>query len=595
MKDFLKTTLAVIVGIFVASILASAVFFSCVGSLASMSSETVIPRSGVLKMDMSKITLTERSTDQTMSLLSGGSSTPVSLWNAVQAINAAAADPGVKFIYLKPDGVSAGISQLEELRTSLVNFRKSGKAIVSYVENPTTASYYLASAADKVYMLSNCGASPMILGVGSQMIFLKDLLDKLGVNVQLIRHGKYKSAGEMYVRNSPSAENLEQNVEMINSIWTSLASAIEESRGITVERFSEMIDNLELNNAQDMLANNLVDELLDKEGMRERITSLGLYNSFSEVSMIPFESYVPAKVPADIPSGKKQIAIVYASGDIQEGDANDNTNIYGDAYARLLAAIRNNPDIKAVVLRVASPGGSVLASDKIKTEIDLLREVKPVVASYGAYAASGGYWISNSCDRIFTDNTTLTGSIGCFSMIPDLSKTAKDLLHVGVTTVGSSKHSGMYSMMSPLSPAETAYMQKSIEEIYTAFVNTVALGRNLEPDFVDSIAQGRVWTGADAIKLGLADEKGTLEDAVRYAAALASDGDTDLGTWSVNEYPRPASVFEMLMAAFGNAAGNSNDVFAGTPFESVGKAFRNWSYETGEHNFARMEYEIVLK
>lgn len=592
MKGFLKTTLAVIVGVFVAGILASFMFFSCVGGLMS-SSEPVIPRSGILKMDLSQITLTERSTDQTMAILSGSPASPVSLWTAIQAINKAAADPGVKFLYIKPDGASGSIAQFEELRQAIVNFRKSGKAVVSYVENPTTASYYLASASDKVYMLSNAGASPMIVGVGSQMIFLKDLLDKLGVNVQLIRHGKYKSAGEMYIKNSPSPENLEQNTAMINSIWESLASAIEESRGISKEDFSAMVDNLMLNDGKDMLENKLVDELLTKEEMREKIAGLGMYASFDETVMIPFQDYVAAKVPADIPSGKQQIAIVYADGDIVEGGSADNSNISGDRYATLLAKLRKDKNVKAVVLRVSSPGGSVLASDKIKTEIDLLRAEKPVIASFGAYAASGGYWISASCDKVYTDNTTLTGSIGCFSMIPDLSRTAKDILHIGVTTVGSSRHSGMYSAMAPLTDAEKAYMQKSIESIYSSFVNIVAEGRDLEPEFVDSIAQGRVWTGADALGLGLADERGTLEDAVKFAALSA--GNPDVDSWSVNEYPRPASTVEVFMSMLGNNTGKNFDVLSGTPFESVGKAFGNWNFETSEHNFARMEYDIVIR
>lgn len=595
MKDFLKTTLAVIVGVIIASILSSLMFFSCVGGLMS-SSEPVIPRTGVLKMDLSQFALTERSTDQTMAMFSGNNTKPVSLWKAVQAINAAAADPGVKFIYLKPDGASGSLAQFEELRASLAEFRKSGKAVISYIENPTTASYYLASVSDKVYMLSNMGATPMIIGVGSQMVFLKDLLDRLGVNVQLIRHGKYKSAGEMYVRNSPSAENLEQYNGMIASVWNTIASAVEESRGISVASFSEMIENLELNDARDMLDNGLVDELVTKEEMRKKISSLGLYDKYSDVAMIPFADYADAKVPVDLPSGKQQIAVVYASGDITDGDGTDASNVYGDTFATVLAGLRENDNVKAVVLRVASPGGSVVASDKIRTEINLLREKKPVVASYGAYAASGGYWISASCDRIFTDNTTLTGSIGCFSMIPDLSRTAKDVLHVGVATVGSSSHSDMYSMMAPLDSRETAYMQKSIETIYSGFVGLVAEGRDLDPEFVDSIAQGRVWTGADAIRLGLADENGTLEDAVKYAALLASDGlSGDLSGWNISEYPRPASAFESIMSMLGSNNGGGNDVFAGTPFESVGKAFGGWTFEKGEHNFARMEYDVVIR
>ncbi len=594
MKEFLKTTLAVICGMFIMGIIGVFIMLSFVGSLAeSADSKPVLPREGVLKMDFSKLEIVEQANADVdiRSMLNSSNVAKVGIWDAVQSINTAAMDPSVKYIYLKPDDISADLAQIEELRSALSNFRLSGKPVISYIEMPTTGSYYLASVSDKVYMSSNAGATPMIVGVGSQMIFLKDLLDKLGVNVQLIRHGKYKSAGEMYIRNSPSPENLEQNQEMVNSIWNSIASEVARSREITVEDFSAMIDNLELNDGEDMLRNKLVDELTDREGLKNKLATFAVAEKFEDVKMISFADYAAVK-STGIVSSKNQIAVVYAEGNIVEGEGNDNSNVYGDAFASTLAKLRNDQNVKAVVLRVASPGGSVLASDKIKTEVDLLRAEKPVIASYGAYAASGGYWISASCDKIFTDNTTLTGSIGCFSMVPDLSGTLKDLLHVGVTEVGSSKHSGMYSMMDSLDEQETEYMQKSIETIYGQFVSIVADGRNLEEEYVDSIAQGRVWTGAEALSRGLVDSIGTLEDAVRYAASAA--GNADMSAWSVVGYPKPLSRMEAILAAM-NQKTSGNDVLAKTPFKAVGEAFKNWTWESSEHNFARMPYEIVIR
>ena len=594
MKEFVKTTLAVMCGVFIMGIVGMMIMISFIGALAASSSDPkpVLPRSGVLKMDMSKFSIVENASgDMDLSSVVGGSYLPsVSIWKAVQAVNAAAADPSVKFIYLKTDGLSADLAQVEELRKALSDFRLSGKAIISYVESPSTASYYLASVADKVYMLSNAGASPMIVGIGSQMFFLKDLLDKLGVNVQLIRHGKYKSAGEMFIKNSPSPENLEQNQVMINSMWNAVAAEVAKSRDITPEAFSAMIDNLELNDGSDMLRNSLVDELLDKEGLKNKIATLSVVDKFSDVKMIPFADYAAVKGNGNT-SSKNKIAVVYAAGDIVDGYGS--ANVAGDTFASLIASLRDDSSVKAVVLRVASPGGSVLGSDKIKSEIDALRNQKPVIASYGSYAASGGYWISASCDKIFTDNTTLTGSIGCFSMIPDLSKTAKDVLHVGVTTVGSSKHSGMYSLMNPLDEQELAYMQKSIETIYDQFVTTVSQGRDLTPEFVDSIAQGRVWTGSDALEIGLVDQIGTLQDAVAYAATVA--GDADLANWNVSAYPKPKTMVEQILSSVGQQVSPDNDVLAKTPFKSVGKAFRNWTWESSEHVYARMPYEIVIR
>lgn len=592
MKEFVKTTLAVMCGVFIMGIVGMVIMISFIGALAaSGGSKPVLPRSGVLQMDMSQFMLSEQAgADLDIQSMMGGSSLPkVGIWNAVQAINAAAADAGVKYIFIKPDGLTADLAQLEEVRKALANFRLSGKPVISYIESPSTASYYIASVADKVYMSSNAGASPMITGIGSQMFFLKDLLDKLGVNVQLIRHGKYKSAGEMFIKNSPSPENLEQNQVMINSIWNAVAEEVAKSRNITAEAFSTMIDDLELNDATDMVRHYLVDEIMDKEGLKNKLAALAVVDDFSDVKMIPFADYASVKGSGNLTS-KKKIAVVYASGDIVDGYGS--ANVAGDRFASVLAKIRKDESVKAVVLRVASPGGSVLGSDKIKSEIDLLRAEKPVIASYGSYAASGGYWISASCDRIFSDNTTLTGSIGCFSMIPDVSKTAKDLLHVGVTLVGSSRHSGMYSLMKPLDEQEMAYMQKSIETIYSLFVTTVSEGRDLSPEFVDSIAQGRVWTGSDALGIGLVDAIGTLEDAVGYAALTA--GDQDLAAWTVESYPKPLSFMESIMESFGSGM-KQDEVFAGTPFKAIEKAFKGWDWESSEHTFARMPYEIVLE
>ena len=592
MKDFFKMTLAVICGILLAGFLFLFLTFGLVGSLSSSGTKPVLPKSGVLTMDMSKFVLSEQTQEtDPMSAIQGNATKTVGLLDAVQAIDAAAADPSVKFIFLKPDGVTAGMTQLEELRKSFESFRQSGKAIVSYIENPSTASYYLASASDKILMTSNVGAGSQITGVGTQMIFLKDLLDKLGVNIQLIRHGKYKSAGEMYIKNAPSPENLEQTQVMISSIWDTFCGEIAQSRAIAPEKFSALIDDLALNFPEDFLANGLVDELVTKEELKEKLTVLFGAEKYDEVKSVALPDYIAAKVLPNF-KAKKKIAIIYAEGNIVEGS--QKSQIAGDRYASIISKVRADSTIKAVVLRVASPGGSVLASDKIKTEIDLLRKVKPVIASYGDYAASGGYWISNSCDKIFTGKTTLTGSIGVFGMIPDLSKTAKDLLHINITTVGSNKHSTMPSLTRPMDESETAYMQASIEHIYDAFVNTVAEGRDLTPAFVDSIAQGRVWTGADALEIGLVDEIGTLKDALHYAAICAGTPDGNLDEWRIENYPKPKTTLETLMETLGQTSEEAAlDQFPG--MKGIRDSFRNWDFRTSDKVYARMPFEYVIQ
>ena len=575
MKDFVKMTLAVVCGLFIMGIIGFFLFFSMIGAVASLgSSAPVMPRDGVLLMDMSKVALAEQTTEaDPMQVIQGNATQTIGLWDAVKAIKSAESDPAIKYIFLKSDGLMAGLAQTEELRQALAEFRKSGKAVISYIENPTTGSYYLASVADKVYMGNYKGGNNMMTGVGTQLIFLKDLLDKLGVNVQLIRHGKYKSAGEMFVKNKASDENLEQNTEMVQSIWKNLAEKICESREITMEQLDKTIDNLELNTPEDFLSHSLVDELLTKEELKSQLTNLAVQESFGNVNFISLPDYITVLSTVK-PSSKDKIAIIFAEGEIVDGY--EKQQVAGDRFASIIANVRADSTVKAVVLRVASPGGSVLASEKIKTEIDLLRKDKPVIASYGDYAASGGYWISNSCDKIFSDPSTLTGSIGVFSMIPEFGTTTKKLFHVNVTTVGSHKHSDMYSLMRPFDARENAYMQESVDNIYEAFIQNVSEGRDMPAEKVDEIAQGRVWTGSDAIKIGLVDEIGTLYDAVRYAAASAGNPETE--SWNIDTYPSPQTTLEMVMEMFSTTT--EDVVLAGTPFESIGKVYKDWSPAT---------------
>lgn len=556
MKDFLKYTAAVICGFLIVTVLMFILGFGFLGALvASGSSTPAIPKSGVLAIDMSKFTIGEQGRDgNALAMLGGDVSSTIGIWDAVQAVNTAAADPAVKYIYLRTDGSMSGLSALEEFRAALAGFReRSGKAVVSYIESPSSGSYYLASVADKVYMTAHEGATTMMTGVSSQMVFLGDLLDRLGVNVQLIRHGKYKSAGEMYTRASASPENREQYQRMVDSIWETLSADIASSRGISVERLNEAIDGLELNNPQDFVDCGLVDELMTAEELRDQLAVLAVEEDFEDVSMISFPDYVAARKP--VSKASKKIAVVYAEGDIVDGAGK--SDVAGDRFARMIAEVRADSTVKAVVLRVNSPGGSVLASEKIKAELDLLKQTKPLVASYGDYAASGGYWISTNCDKIYSDATTLTGSIGVFGLVPDFSKTANDLLHVNIETVSSNSHGDMYSGMRPFDQAEYDYMLESIESIYDRFTTIVSDARSLPKETVDAVGQGRVWTGSDAAVIQLVDEIGSLEDAVAYAATVA--GDPMLANWNIASYPRPMSQMEELLSMFGTEVSSGAD------------------------------------
>ena len=462
MKEYIKMTLATITGLFLFGFVAMFLFIGMIGAIAAVGETApVMPKEAVLSIDFTEMTLAEQTSeaDPLAMLQGGGDITPVGIYSAINAINAAAQDPAIRYIYMKPDAASGGLAQIEEFRTALKNFRDSGKAIVSYIENPSNAGYYLASVSDKVYMTKYDGGMNMFNGLSSQLIFLKDALDRLGVNVQLIRHGKYKSAGEMYIRSSSSKENMEQNEAMIGSMWESWSTEIAQSREISTEELNAMLNDLKLNFPSDFLDNGLVDELLSREELQQKLADLYVTDSYKNVKSISLADYAVIK---DVPNLKatNKIAVIYAEGNIVDGSSTD--GVAGDRFAKIIADVRADKDVKAVVLRVNSPGGSVMASEKIKAELELLRESVPVIASYGDYAASGGYWISANCDRIFANATTLTGSIGVFSMIPDLGGTIKNKLHVTVTPVKSNEHADMLGMMRALTPQEEAYMQASV-------------------------------------------------------------------------------------------------------------------------------------
>ena len=574
MKQFFKTLLAVICGILIANILVFMIIAGIVGSVSESTtgkSSTVLPRTGVLAIDLSEVTITEQEMPaDPVAMVQGQNQVTLGILKAVQAIKTAAADPGVKFIYLKSDASSTGISATGELRKALEEFRLSGKPVIAWTENPGTGSFYLNSVADKIYMSEYQGANGGLVGLCSQSFYLKDLLDKAGLNMQLIRHGKYKSAGEMYVRNSPSEENKEQYNRMVDSMWETIGKTIAEGRGIPFEKLNSLVENIELCLPEDYLAAGLVDGVFSRDSLKQRLAALAVESDFADVKFIPFADYANAKVFTNF-RAKDKIAVLYTDGEIVDGK--QLTGVAGDRFAKEIDKIRADKGIKALVLRVNSPGGSVLASEKIKHELDLL-EI-PVIASYGELAASGGYWISNGCDKIFSDATTLTGSIGVFGLIPEASKTLKDVAHVGVFSAKSHKHADMMRLTRPFDQTEYNYMLRSIEAIYDKFTTIVAEGRGLEKTRVDEIGQGRVWTGSDALGIGLVDEIGTLQDAIAYAASAIGAEDV-----CVLEYPKPLTPMESILAAFGQT----------TDHDYV-KAFQKLSEP---QVVARMPWQVVI-
>ena len=452
-------------------------------------------------------------------------------------------------IYINTDNVSGGIARLEELRAVLKEFHEeSGKPIVSYAENYTNAGYYIASVSDKI-MMNKFGES-QVTGLATSMNFYKDLFDKLGVQIQLIRHGKYKSAGEPYIANHISDANREMTQEMLNSEWATITEGVCASRNIPVDSLNGYIDNLELLDAESMLAHGLIDEVAYKDSLEAYLCTMTNVKKPSDLKVVSLEDYAEAVVVPDFKVPAK-IAVIYANGEIESGNSED--EITDGNFCKILRKVRADSSVKAVVFRVNSPGGSAQAAENIRREVELLKAVKPVVASYGTYAASGGYWISAGCDSIITDNTTLTGSIGVFSVVPCGEGLLNDKLHIHNAVITTNKHGAMGNVFTPLAPEETAYMQKAIEMIYEEFTSLVSEGRGMSVAMVDSLGQGRVWTGREALQNGLADKKGGIADAIDCAAGMAG-----LSRYRIAEYPEPKDAMTRIMNMLNKNSGSSD-------------------------------------
>ena len=502
-------------------------------------SAAAAPGSGFLKGKILRIdreNIAERGGSSMELSLTGGlnTSSSLSLLDVERALQKAASDEDIAMVYINYDHLSVSQAAAEEIRSLLLEVSRSGKPVVAYGASLDNASYYLVSGADRIFLHPK-GGGPLT-GMASTQFFLKDLLDTLGVQVQLIRHGKYKSAGEMYIRNDISPENRRQYEELLTNIWDSRVDEMALSRGIEVDSLEHWVNHLSLGTAHTWVEKGLVDGLKYRDEMEQYLCHLFGTKDSDEVKRIGIKDYIGKlkKGPA-----RTKVAVLYADGEIvREGGG-----VAGERLAKEIARVRADSTVKAVVFRVNSPGGEVVAADIIRREIELLGQVKPVIASYGAYAASGGYLISAGCRRIFTDHATLTGSIGVFGMVPSLGGAIRKVLKVNPVSIETDEHSAMASGMDPLTPEEEAWYQEEIEDIYDDFVAVVARGRHMTEGQVDEIAQGRVWCGVDALENGLADQRGTLMDAIHYAAKEAHLG----SSYRIVSYPEKQSFMKELM------------------------------------------------
>jgi len=523
-KTFLAGLLAVVAGM---ALLFFFGFMLLFGIAATFEKSVTVQPESILKIDLSEMLTDAPSTDPLAGLdVRTLQATPqLPLLKALRTIETAAADERIKGIYLRLNGTGGveGTAILEELREALEAFKLSGKFIVAYNETYSQGGYYLASVADRIYMQPQGGLD--WTGLASNVTFYKGLLDKLDLKMEVFRPTacKYKSAVEPFILDRMSPANREQMQQLVNSMWGTISGDVCRSRGIDPEEMRRITDNLEVTLADEALKYGFVDGLLYEDQMNDVFAELGVEPDGDTYRFITLGEYA-SQVGVDLKNlSADQVAVVYASGQIVDGEGYGR-EIYGNTLAATLADVRRNDKIKAVVLRVNSPGGSALASDIVWREMELLRAEKPVIVSMGSYAASGGYYISCPADVIVADRLTLTGSIGVFGMILDPHDALKNKLGITVDGVQSNAESDLMGKGS-LSPVQRAMILRGVDQVYTTFTNNVSEGRNLPIERVLEIAGGRVWSGVDALEIGLVDACGGLKMAIAQAVDKAGLGE----------------------------------------------------------------------
>ena len=546
MKTFLKMVLAVIAGIIITSILFFVVSLSVFSGMAAAGKKSVaVPEKTVLVLktgaaipDRSQVNPLTMFDPVTMSL----TQTP-GLNEILRNLRKAAEDEKVSGILIENGTMPSGWATADELRTALLEFRKSGKFIYSYSDYVLMQeSYFISTAADAIWI--NPSSMFDFKGLAAEVTFYKEALEKLGVEVQVIRHGKFKGAVEPYILDKLSDENRLQISEYVGSIWEHVVNVISESRGLPAEKIMSLADSLAGYDAALMTGAGLIDGTIYRDQLEDSIRAAAGIDKDKKISYVSMSKYsnVPAKHTTA--AGKGKIAVLFAEGSIVNGDGDD-TNIGGNRYAEELRKLRLDSTVKAVVFRVNSRGGSAIASDIIWREVELTDRVKPVVVSMGNYAASGGYYIAAAARRIMASPVTVTGSIGVYGLIPNAQALFDKKLGISSDVVRTNAYSDSPSLTRPLNAFEKDALQANVERTYSTFTGVVAEGRSMRQTAVDSIGQGHVWSGADAIPIGLVDSFGGLADAVKEAASSAG-----LDEYRTIEKPESTDLYTKLLREF---------------------------------------------
>ena len=562
---FLGNVLATIVGIFVFTML---FFFGIVliGVLFGGEEESVtVKENSVIELNLEEIhnDYAGKYSDPWVTVFSDKKH--IGLTDIIDAIDAAKTDDNIKGISILNNNSSLGMAQSKAVRDALEDFKKSGKFVMAYANTYSQKEYYLNSVANTIYL--NPVGDLDFKGLSSDLLFFKDFQDKTGIKMEVIRHGKYKSAVEPFLENKMSDANREQITALLNSIWNSVVTDIAKSRNLSVQKLNEIANGLLARTPEMAKAQKLVDVVAYEDAYHNAIKKLLKVNTKDEYEKVSIADYARKFTTTSIPSdATDEIAIIYAQGEIQSGEGD--VNIIGEgAMRRSINEARNNDDVKAVVLRIDSPGGNALTSDLIWREIELTKKVKPVVVSMGNYAASGGYYIACNATKIFAENNTITGSIGVFGILPNFSGLTNKM-GIHSEQVKTHENAGNYNPFAPIDEKFKAITTEGVEQIYKTFVSHVAQGRKMTFAQVDAIAQGRVWTGSDAIKIGLVDKIGGLDDAIKEAARLAK-----IKTYNTQNYPEYKKNFD--------------DFLENLPFAKTKE--RLIKEEIGEENYKVME------
>lgn len=590
MREFFKYVFATVVGIVISTVLLFILFFVIViGIISSVGEEkkVIVKNNSILHLNLDQA-ITERTPDNSLAglpIIGGGDEKTIGFNDVIKALKAAKTDEKIKGIYINVTSPNAGMATMLEVRNAILDFKTSKKPVIAYSEVYSQGAYYLASAANKVYINPQGGLE--FKGFSSDLVFFKGALDKLGIEAQIIRVGNYKSAVEPFTNTKMSEYNRRQVTAYVSGLYQTFLEGISKSRNIPVAELHALADGYKIQQPQDALTYKLVDGIKYKDELLDELRALTKKDKKETVDIVSINDYAANLPTSATYTAKNKIAVIYANGDIVGGEGSDE-QIGSERISRAIRKARLDDDIKAIVLRVNSGGGSALASEVIWREMELSKKVKPVIASFGDVAASGGYYIGCAADSIFVQPNTITGSIGVFGIIPNFQNLLNNKLGITFDGVKTGQYADIMSVNRPLTPGERFIIQNGVNHIYDTFLTRVADGRKKSKAQIDSIGGGHVWIGTDAVKNGLADRLGSFNDAIVSAAKKAK-----LKEYKVVEYPEKIDPLKSLLS---NAKENISIYYTKKElgenyllYKEMQKAIKSAGIQT------KMAYEIKIK